>query len=145
MQVTVTWDTGADVDLHVVDPAGQEIYWGDRQSASGGELDLDSNAACAGDDVRNENITWPVGTAPQGTYTVRVDYWSSCGATETNLTVLIHNEGGVNLFHGRFDGGGDAGGHGSGVQIATFTRTTGPIAPATSPTSRKLPLGPTTK
>jgi uncharacterized protein YfaP (DUF2135 family) len=106
----VAWDTNADVDLHVVDPAGSEIYWAARQSASGGQLDLDSNAACAQDNVRNENITWPIGTAPQGTYTVRVDYWSSCDATETNFTVLIHNEGALDLFHGTFTGAGDNGG-----------------------------------
>src|SRR5688572_5060517 len=44
IQVTATWDTEADVDLHVVDPSGFEIYWADRHAPSGGELDLDSNA-----------------------------------------------------------------------------------------------------
>jgi hypothetical protein len=145
VQVTVAWDTDADVDLHVVDPSGSEIYWAARQSPSGGRLDLDSNPACVLDDVRNENITWPVGTAPQGTYTVRVDYWSSCDVPETRFTVLIHNEGTNELFEGRFEGPGDQGGYGSGVQIATFTRTTGPLAPAPSPSSQNLPVGPTTK
>jgi hypothetical protein len=145
VQVTLNWDSDADVDLHVVDPAGSEIFWGARQSASGGQLDLDSNAACAGDNVRNENITWPVGSAPQGTYTVRVDYWSACDAPETNFTVLIHSEGQTDLFHGQFTGAGDNGGYGSGVDIATFTRTTGSPAPAPSPANRNLPVGPTTK
>jgi hypothetical protein len=64
VQVTLSWNTDSDVDLHVVDPSGEEVYWGNRRSASGGELDLDSNAACAIDRVRNENIMWPVGRAP---------------------------------------------------------------------------------
>jgi hypothetical protein len=42
-----------------VDAVGEEIYYGDQQAASGGFLDLDSNAACSGDNIRNENITWP--------------------------------------------------------------------------------------
>jgi hypothetical protein len=131
VQVTVSWDADADVDLHVVDPGGWEIYWGDRTSPNGGQLDLDSNAACAIDGVRNENITWGVGTAPQGTYTVRVDYWSSCNVSETNYTVLIHNGGDVEIHHGTFHGSGDQGGFGSGTTIDSFTRTTGP--PALSP------------
>jgi hypothetical protein len=145
VQVTVAWDTDADVDLHVVDPSGWEIYWAERQSPSGGQLDLDSNAACVGDNVRNENITWPVGTAPRGTYTVRVDYWSSCDAPETNYTVLIHNDGEIDIYHGIFNGAGDLGGSGSGVEIATFTRATGPPAPAPSRSNRNLPVGPTSK
>ena len=123
IQVTVNWDTEADVDLHVVDPSAQEIYWASRTSASGGELDLDSNAACNGDGVSNENITWNEGTAPNGTYTVRVDYWSACEASETHYTVLINNGGDVSITHGTFTGSGDNGGAGSGVLIGTFTYT----------------------
>jgi hypothetical protein len=145
LQVTVTWNTDADVDLHVVDPAGSEIYWANRQSPSGGELDLDSNAACVGDNVRNENITWALGTAPQGEYVVRVDYWSSCSASKTDYTVLMNNGGDVQIFRGTFYGSGDSGGSGSGVEIGTFTRTTGPIAAPLAPGSRNLPVGPTTK
>ncbi len=145
VQVTVAWDTDADVDLHVVDPGGSEIYWAERQSPSGGQLDLDSNAGCAGDNVRNENITWPVGTAPQGTYTVRVDYWSNCDAPETNYTVLIHSEDEMDIHHGTFTGDGDFGGPGSGVEVATFTRTTGPPAPVPSRSHRNLQVGPTSK
>ena len=44
VQVTLSWDTDSDVDLHVVDPSGEEIFYGNRESASGGMLDLDSNA-----------------------------------------------------------------------------------------------------
>ncbi|HXW07710.1 MAG TPA: hypothetical protein VD833_20950, partial [Vicinamibacterales bacterium] len=100
VQVTLSWDADSDVDLHVVAPGGEEIYYGNRESASGGQLDLDSNAACEIDGVRNENITWPVGRAPQGTYTVRVDYWDSCGVAQTNFTVRVNNGGTVQLFTG---------------------------------------------
>jgi hypothetical protein len=144
VQVTVAWNTDSDVDLHVVDPAGEEIYWANRQSASGGQLDLDSNAACAGDNVRNENITWAEGTAPEGLYTVRVDYWSSCDASQTDYTVLTNDGGDIHVYHGTFSGAGDNGGMGSGIQIATFTRTEGPAAMPYVPRS-DLPVGPTTK
>jgi len=132
IQVTASWDTDSDVDIHVVDPSGQEVFWGNRSSSNGGQLDLDSNAACAIDSVRNEDITWPVGAAPQGTYTVRLDYWSNCGASQTNYTVLVNNGGDVHIFEGAFTGSGDQGTSGSGIQITTFTRTTGPL-PAPPP------------
>ena len=146
VQVTVSWDTDADVDLHVIDPSGREIYWADRESPSGGELDLDSNAACSVDGVRNENITWAAGTAPSGTYTVRVDYWSACNVSQTRYTVLMNNGGEITIRHGTFHGDGDNGGLGSGEEIGTFTRTTGPSAAAfrNRPTP-DLPVGPTTK
>ena len=135
VQVTLSWDTDADVDLHVVPPGGEEIYYGRRQAASGGELDLDSNAGCRTDGVRNENITWPVGRAPRGRYTVRVDYWSNCGATRTNYTVLVNNGGSVQVVTGSFTGSGDRGGAGSGSTVATFDRTTGPAVVAGQPLS----------
>jgi len=144
VQVTASWDTDADVDLHVVDPEGTEIYYGNRQSPSGGQLDLDSNAACAGDNVRNENISWPIGTAPQGAYVVRVDYWSSCDAVQTNYTVVVHNQGDTDIYYGTFTGDGDGGGAGSGVLITTFNRTEGPL-PGLSRPQPHVSIDPTTK
>jgi hypothetical protein len=145
VQVTLAWDSDSDVDLHVIDPSGDEVYWANRTVASGGELDLDSNAGCSLDDVRNENITWPVGSAPQGTYTVRVDYWSSCGVAATDYTVLINNGGNVEVFSGTFVGDGDGGGAGSGIDIVTFERTSGPIPTSRGGASRPPSVGPTTK
>lgn len=145
VQVTASWDADADVDLHVVEPGGQEIYWANRQSASGGQLDLDSNAGCNIDGVRNENITWAVGTAPQGAYTVRLDYWSSCSVPQTNYTVLIHSEGQSTIYQGTFFGAGDNGGLGSGILIDTFTRTTGPRQPRPIVSNLAPPAGPTRK
>jgi hypothetical protein len=145
VQVTAQWDTDSDVDLHVVDPAGWEIYWANRTSPSGGELDLDSNAGCSIDGVRNENITWGTGEAPAGEYTVRLDYWSSCDVPQTNYTVLINNGGEVAIYHGTFYGSGDAGGFGSGILIDSFTRTTGPSAAPLARSQPVLPVGPTTK
>lgn len=132
VQVTLSWNTDADVDLHVVDPSGEEIYWQNRQSRSGGTLDLDSNAGCSVDGVRNENITWPTGRAPRGTYIVRVDYWSNCGADRTDYTVRVNVGGNVQIFNGNFTGPGDQGGAGSGRPITTFERTTGPTVTALS-------------
>jgi hypothetical protein len=128
VQVTLSWNADSDVDLHVVAPGNDEIYYARRQSPSGGQLDLDSNAGCQIDGVRNENITWPVGRAPRGSYTVRVDYWSSCDVSRTDYTVRVNNGGSVQLVSGFFTGPGDLGGAGDGRTVATFERTSGPTA-----------------
>jgi uncharacterized protein YfaP (DUF2135 family) len=121
--VSVSWNSAADVDLHVVEPGGEEIYYGSTLSGTGGELDLDSNAACGSDGPRNENITWAEGTAPVGEYIVRVDYWDSCEATQTDYVVTVHVQGQTpQVFTGTFTGGGDSGGAGSGVEITRFTK-----------------------
>lgn len=122
VQVSLSWNTASDVDLHVVDPRGEEIYYGHRGSASGGVLDLDSNAACAIDGVQNENITWPSGRAPAGSYTVRVDYWSSCGVPRTDYVVRVTNGSASQIFQGQLTGRGDTGGPGDGVFVTTFRR-----------------------
>jgi hypothetical protein len=93
VQVTLTWDVDSDVDLHVTDPVGEEIYYGNPASASGGQLDLDSNAGCTLDHKRAENITWPSGHAPSGRYYVLVDYWDACSQAETRYVVTVNQKG----------------------------------------------------
>jgi uncharacterized protein YfaP (DUF2135 family) len=108
--------------LHVVGPDNAEIYYGSGPSPSGGTLDLDSNAGCA-PGVDNENVTWPTGTAPAGTYTVRADNWSICNQTVSNYVVTITVAGRApQIFQGSFTDAGDRGGAGSGRLITTFTK-----------------------
>jgi len=149
VQVGLTWDTASDVDLHVVDPQGSEVYWGNATVASGGALDVDSNAGCAIDNKNNENVRW-TGAAPNGTYTVRVDYWSACNVTGTTTFALVVNNGGsISRFSGTFSGNqADQGTAGAGRQITTFNHTTGVstvavpnlAAPMFSPSSLKLQM-----
>ncbi len=122
VQVSLSWSTAADVDLHVVDPSGAEIYFAQPQAQSGGVLDLDSNAGCAADETRNENVTWPVGGAPVGTYRVLVDYWSNCEVAETPYVVTVRLKGqSPQTFSGTLTGTGDMGGAGAGIAITEFS------------------------
>lgn len=122
VQVSVSWNVESDVDLHLVEPNGEEIYYGNDVSNSGGTLDLDSNAACIIDGKKNENITWPTRVPPKGTYTVRVDYWDSCGVASTNYVVTVRVAGrAAQTFTGTLTGAGTNGGAGSGITITTFT------------------------
>ncbi len=102
--VTLTWDTEADVDLHVVHPLGNEIYHGAPSSqdafvarattsaASYGILDFDSNANCIIDGLRQEDITW-ANAPPSGHYLVHVDTPSLCGQVSAHWTVGVILDG----------------------------------------------------
>lgn len=119
VQVSVSWTGASDVDLHVIDPSGEKVYFGNLTSASGGTLDLDSNAACNIDNTNNENIVWPVGGAPRGEYRVVVDYWSDCGVAQSDYVVTIQVEGQEpQIYSGSFVGPSNTN---VPAEIATFT------------------------
>jgi hypothetical protein len=121
LTITATWDARSDVDLHVVEPSGEEIYYGNPTSRSGGRLNRDANAGCGGDSSLSETVDWPSRSAPIGRYVVRLDYWGSCGVARTNYTVTINDGGAVTTYTGFFTGPGDGGSVGSGRTVATFT------------------------
>jgi hypothetical protein len=121
VQVSLSWDTPTDVDLHLVEPGGFEIYYGTPFSPSGGQLDLDSNPGCLIDGVNNENITYS-GVAPPGEYIVRVDFWESCGGLAANFVVTVTACGTTETYSGSFAPGSHShGGLGSGREITRFT------------------------
>jgi|SRR5690554_155707 len=97
LQVSLSWDQLNDVDLHLIDPNGEEIYYGNPTSATGGQLDVDSNAACYIDEINNENIYYddsPDVTIPFGEYEVLIDLWSNCDIVpSTNYTVVVYYGG----------------------------------------------------
>ncbi len=93
IQFTVTWDNNADVDLRVIEPNGTRIWFGDRTPAtSQGQLDVDSNWTCGTNLFYTENIFWPIGQSPDGTYVVEIHRTSSCGFQATwRLVVRVDN------------------------------------------------------
>ncbi|MBN1964903.1 MAG: hypothetical protein JW910_09665 [Anaerolineae bacterium] len=97
VQVTLTWDSAADLDLYVTEPSGETIYFGNPASATGGQLDRDSNFPCGSNPGSVENIFWPTGQAPSGTYTVQVNLYSLCGAYSANWTLVVRVDGQVVL------------------------------------------------
>ena len=103
--VTLTWTGQSDVDLHVTDPHGVEIYYANDRSPEGGALDLDSNAGCDIDNINQETISWPNGTAPSGHYKVVVDYYDDCGVSSSGYDVTVKKNGNtIDTFSGSFNG-----------------------------------------
>ena len=66
LEIAVSWDTDADLDLHVVDANGDEIYYRRKMVDSGGELDVESGTGCRPDGIRTEHVAWTGGTPPPG-------------------------------------------------------------------------------
>lgn len=94
VQITLRWDNSADLDLHVIDPSGEEIWFLSPTSTSGGQLDVDANGTC-GNDPAVENIYWPAGGAPTGNFQVSAVYYGSCdssGPANYDVTVLIDGQ-----------------------------------------------------
>ncbi|HEY4185685.1 MAG TPA: hypothetical protein VGP07_11485 [Polyangia bacterium] len=114
--VSLSWDTEADLDLHLVTPSltgdGKpvELWSGNRTTllprspleggsytddelAMAGIFDFDSNSQCVIDGLLNENAYWTA-PPPPGHYIVRVDAFSMCGQTAAHWTVTV-TEGGV--------------------------------------------------
>lgn len=91
LQVNLSFDNEKDVDLHLFEPNGTHIYYGNSQSVNGGQLDVDSNADCSLDGINNENIFYGEESYVEpGIYTVYVDMYSNCNPTiATNFVVTV--------------------------------------------------------
>ena len=127
VQVTVSWDTDADLDLHVADPNGDELFRRVRHTASGGVLDRIAGENCSADGLRNEHAVWSGGAPPPGLYEVRVTHDDSCDAEETNYVVSVYNHGQVTTYSGTFTGPGEYSNRGTGTVIARFEVAGDPV------------------
>jgi hypothetical protein len=107
VQVSLFWKNKNDLDLHVICPSGEEIYFGHTRSKCGGELDRDMNAL--GSELKSnavENVFWKTGTAPKGHYKVYVDLFSRHDATSppaTTFMVRVVIRGEARFFTGTVD------------------------------------------
>ncbi|NTW13432.1 MAG: hypothetical protein HGA31_00180 [Candidatus Moranbacteria bacterium] len=71
VRFSLIWDNRNDLDLHVIAPSGEHIYFSHKHSRCGGELDVDRNVH--GETTKPiENTRWPKGRAPKGKYEVFV-------------------------------------------------------------------------
>lgn len=94
IQITLGWDTGADIDLYVTDPEGDVIYYNEknRHSASGGFMDHDARGDCRKEqkNTQIENVYWETEQPPKGKYKVEAEYWGPCGDYDaTRITVSV--------------------------------------------------------
>jgi hypothetical protein len=98
VQVTLTWDNNSDLDLYVTEPNGTVISFLDRYSDTNGQLDVDANFPCGQNLYYVENVFWPPGYAPSGTYNVTVYEVDTCGENASaNWTLTVRVDGRIVL------------------------------------------------
>ena len=85
LRINLSWETIDDLDLHVIDPSGNEISYSNKQArcqGKTGRLDVDANAGTwTTTPPPQENIFWE--TAPPGNYKVYVNLYTKRGSQST--------------------------------------------------------------
>lgn len=80
----LNWNDAGDLDLHVITPAGNEIYWNDPLY-DGGSLDVDN---VDGGSSSVENVIFA--DAAPGTYSAFVDYFDGVSPRAFELTAYVN-------------------------------------------------------
>jgi hypothetical protein len=124
VKVTLSFDRLHDLDLHVVEPNGEEIFYDVPASSTGGQLDLDSGSRCMPSSANAENVFWPPGGAPAGEYRVFVQNYQQCSPGDITFTVRVEYDSVVNTYTGTFPDGsaGEAATSANVREIVTFRR-----------------------
>lgn len=106
--VTLIWNHNVDMDLHVFEPDGFQIWYEEPTSPSGGELDVDDQGVQqewnegsgegSGEDtgeVHIENISW--NSAPSGDFRIAVTNYDG-SSIEVPYTVYLWIDGEITVF-----------------------------------------------
>ncbi len=94
LRISLAWEDMNDIDLHVITPDEESIYFGNTVSACGGELDVDANVVPTTLEPV-ENIVW---TSPprDGVYQVGIHHYShhpnQPATTKCDILMLIGEE-----------------------------------------------------
>lgn len=95
----LSWSNFDDLDLHLVEPDGHEIYFADQHSRSGGRLDVDMNAGGGTTRTPVENIFYEhAGMLREGTYHLFVNQFSKRESQDVGFEAEIDFMGTVHSF-----------------------------------------------
>ena len=94
IRCSLSWYNYDDLDLHMREPGGNEIYYGSKTSHNRGQLDVDMNAGCGQTRQPVENIYYldRKFMAP-GTYTLFVEQFSQREKQDIGFEVEIEFDG----------------------------------------------------
>lgn len=83
IKIILTWDTdGTDIDLHVINPANVDCFYGNLETQEGGKLDMDITDGFGPEIFTQSN-------ADHGQYQVKVHYYSNNGYPQTLAKVQV--------------------------------------------------------
>jgi len=91
VQILLNWNNFNDLDLCCTDPFGETVWFKNKRVTSGGQLEIDMNVEFPDSQNPVENIFWPRGGAPDGTYNVDLLYYKNHlpGIDETPYAIKV--------------------------------------------------------
>ena len=87
LRIMMTWDAdNTDIDMHIIEPSGEEVFYQHQRSQSGGLLSFDVTTGYGPEE-------YLLKSAPKGTYQIMANYFAShqqklTGAVTVTVTVF---------------------------------------------------------
>jgi Ca2+-binding RTX toxin-like protein len=89
INLQLAWNTTDDLDLEVIEPGGEWLYYGSPISSSGGKLVADLNPGCnVVSSAPTERIFWPL-LPKAGNYDIRVNFFKECRSRTVGYTLTM--------------------------------------------------------
>lgn len=102
VQILLNWDNYNDLDLVCTDPNNETVWFKNKSIASGGKLEIDMNVNYPDSKTPIENIYWPTGGAPNGTYNVYLVYYKKhIEINETPYKITVKYGDKTEVFTGK--------------------------------------------
>lgn len=100
LRISLSWFNYDDLDLHVVEPGGNTIYFRNKLSAlTGGNLDVDMNAGSGSTRKAVENVIFPnKNRILEGTYKIRVNNYAKREFIDAGFEVEVECQGQIFNF-----------------------------------------------
>jgi len=131
VQILLSWNNYNDLDLICTDPDSNTVFYKNRRVPSGGQLEIDMNVEYPDRQNPIENIYWPAGGAPNGTYHVYLLYFKQhINIKDTPYKISVKYGGKTKDYEGTISKEKEA------IHIGSFTLGTlgsNPQSPDTPP------------
>jgi hypothetical protein len=100
LRCSLSWFNFDDLDLHLIEPGGNEIYFGSKYNArTGGQLDVDMNAGSGQTRSAVENIVFPDRRKmPRGDYKLFVHNYSKRETVDVGFEAEVEFDGQILTF-----------------------------------------------
>jgi putative chitinase len=108
INLQLAWNTTDDLDLEVIEPGGEFLYYGNPTSSSGGKLVADLNPGC--NEVTSaptERIFWTL-LPKAGNYNTRVNFFRECRSGTVGYTLTMSVLGDTQVIRDSVTGEGNA-------------------------------------
>ena len=98
VRVSLSWFNRDDLDIHVKEPTGREIYFGNKRGMSGGVLDVDMNVHGESREPV-ENVIWKSKRQmSSGTYQVVINNYTKRESDNVGFVVELEYDGRIETF-----------------------------------------------